>query len=424
MLALYGLLMRFVTALLPLVALFDKKLKRSVDGRSGLLETLRSHYRAVDAGRKRIVIHVSSFGELEQAKPIIKRLKNEHPEFHTHLTFFSASGYDNAKGKYAEPDLITYLPFDTRSAMKSFVEVVRPDLFIFVRYDVWHTLVDELRKQQIRTLLICATFDERKVQTAGISSLYRTTYSKLDTILAIRTSDAAAVKSLGVNEGRVRVAGDTRFDQVIERKELAAQTEPLIPSTIIESWRTRGKTIVVAGSTWEPDEELIRSTFTENGLGERLALIVVPHEIGAEHIASLLRSFADRAVLLSNIEAFASHDVIIVDSIGKLFALYRSADIAYVGGGFGAGVHNTLEAAVWGVPVLCGPRIERSREIAEMIHAGGAMVVRTATELTSALRDWVSHLDHRQAAGVAAAEYVSASRGAITRVMEAIYEAS
>ncbi|MBS1904558.1 MAG: hypothetical protein JSS75_12695 [Bacteroidetes bacterium] len=424
MLALYGLLMRFVTALLPLVALFDQKLKRSVDGRRGLLETLRSHYRAVDAGRKRIVIHVSSFGELEQAKPIIKRLKNEHPEFHIHLTFFSASGYDNAKGKYAEPDLISYLPFDTRRAMRSFVEIVRPDLFIFVRYDVWHTLVDELRKQRIRTLLICATFDERKVHTTGISSLYRVTYSKLDAILAIRASDAAAIKALGVNEGRVRVAGDTRFDQVIERKDLAAQTEQAIPSRIIESWRSRGKTIVVAGSTWEPDEELIRSAFASDGLGERLALIVVPHEIGAEHIASLQRSFVNRAVLLSNIEAFATHDVIIVDSIGKLFALYRSADIAYVGGGFGAGVHNTLEAAVWGVPVLCGPRIERSREIAEMIHAGGAMVVRTATDLTSALRDWVSHSDQRQDVGAAAAEYVSASRGAITRVMEAIYEAS
>ncbi len=424
MLALYGLLIRFVTALLPGLSAFNSKLKRSVEGRKGLFETLRSHYSGVDTSRKRIVIHVSSFGELEQAKPIIKRLKSEHPEYHIHLTFFSASGYENAVGKYAEPDLTTYLPFDTRSKARKFIDIVRPDLFIFVRYDVWHNLADELHRNRVKMLLICATFDARKLSSGIAATLYRETYKKLDRILAIRQSDADALQRLGVDGSRLGVSGDTRFDQVVERKALTQQLPPVLPSKIVEDWRSQSRTILVVGSSWEPDEKLLLEALRDSSLREKSAIIVVPHEIGGDHVPSLVSSLGARTIKLSDIDRYAGHDTIVVDSIGKLFALYQYADIAYVGGGFGAGVHNTLEAAVWGAPVICGPKIERSKEIAELVGAGGAVVVRTPDELGRSLKSWMESPEKRLECASMAENFVNANRGAVANIMTAIYEAS
>lgn len=419
---LYRFAINVVVFLLPIIALFSKKLKHGVDGRKGLFEELKTHYDKVSSNRKKVVIHVASFGELEQAKPIIAKLKSEDSTVYIHLTFFSPSGYDNSKGKYLLPDLISYLPFDTVSNVRKFIDITMPDLFIFVRYDVWHSMNRELRSANIPMLLICATMDEAKAVSVFTRSLYHETYNNFRQILAIRESDKQAMIALGVDSAMISVCGDTRFDQVIKRKEecLLLNAE-ILPPKIIESIKHQDKITIAVGSSWEIEEKIWSNILTNEELAKKLQLIVVPHEIGTVHI-TWLRELFPRSILFSNISAFQDEAVIIVDNIGKLFSLYQYADIAYVGGGFGAGVHNTLEAAVWGCSVIVGPNHYRSREISELLKANGGFMISSETELSEVVAKLISDDVFRKKTAVAAKNYVMSGVGAVEKIMDGIAE--
>ncbi|HYM21056.1 MAG TPA: glycosyltransferase N-terminal domain-containing protein, partial [Candidatus Kapabacteria bacterium] len=320
---------------LRLAARLNPKLRQAINGRRTLWRTTEEHYETVAASRKKIIIHVASFGELEQATPLIEKLKADDPAIHIHLTFFSPSGYENAIGKYTTPDLITYLPFDTLKNVRCFLDLTKPDQFIFIRYDVWHTLADELSARKIGSILVCATVNEKKFRNPFTRVLYRTTYQNLDRILTIGQSDKLALVRLGIDEKKMSVSGDTRFDQVITRKnEVLTKNENILPMTFAD------KMVLIAGSTWEADEALLKQLVDNSSIGVRLVSILVPHEVSPGHITSLSEQYGKRAILFSQIHNYNGESVVIVDTIGKLFALYQYADIAYVGGGFGAGVHN------------------------------------------------------------------------------------
>ena len=418
MLRLYQVGIAIVSWLLPVISLFNNKLRRGIQGRRGLWEQLEKHYYTSAKGGKKIILHVSSFGELEQANPIIKRLKSEHPDYHIHLTFFSPSGYENTNHKYSLPDLITYLPFDTKRNASRFLEITKPDLFIFVRYDVWHTLVDELHSRKIPILLISATFSEKKNANPLVKALYKTTYSKLDSILSIRESDRQALLTLGIDTKKILVTGDTRFDQVLERRlGTEAQEKNLLPFTAVD------KSLLVAGSTWEADELLLHAVMEDKELAKDMVLVIVPHEVNPGHIASLQKLFAGNTQLYSDLEkgnSYIDGRVIVVDSIWKLFSLYRNTQLAYVGGGFGAGVHNVLEAAVWRSAVLFGPKIDRSLEIGELVAAGGGFVIHDATELHSTVERLLYSLFPRVKACAIAEEFVQQNGGATEAVLKVI----
>lgn len=419
---LYRFAIRVVVFLLPIIAIFSKKLKRAVDGRKELFDKLRSHYDAINSNRKKVVIHVASFGELEQAKPIIARLQSQDTTVHIHLTFFSPSGFDNAKGKYLLPDLISYLPFDTKGNARKFIEITKPDLFIFVRYDVWHSINRELHTANIPMLLICATMDEAKARSFSTRSLYRETYNNFQQILAIRETDKQAMVSLGVNSLKISVCGDTRFDQVVNRKEESLLlNQEILLSKIIESIKRQNKIIIVVGSSWEVDERMWSNILKHKELAKKIYLIVVPHEVGTTHI-TILRELFPKSILFSDISVFQDEAVIIVDSIGKLFSLYQYADLAYIGGGFGVGVHNTLEAAVWGCPLIVGPNHQRSREISELLIAHIGYMVSSEAELSEVVMKLILDDIFRKEAAIAAKNYVMSRVGAVEKIMNGIAE--
>lgn len=423
MYTLYSVFLFFFRIIIGALALFDSKIRRGIEGRKELFTTIQKYYPALNPLRKRILIHVSSFGELEQAKPIIGSLKEKYPEVLIHLTFFSPSGYDNAFGTYTLPDIITYLPFDSRSEVNWFLDIVKPHLVLFVRYDLWHNLVHEIHDRKIPMLLFSATFDLSPTKSLPfIRNLYKKTYSFIDTIFTISESDKNELQKLEIRTREIIVAGDTRCDQVIARRSAVEESdEKVLPETVIQKIAADNLRVFIAGSTWENDERIVTPVIKEAiSIREKFLAIIVPHEVDSEHITDLVSEFGADCIVLSKISDYKNEKVIIVDSIGKLFALYKSASFAFVGGGFSAGVHNILEPAVWGVPSIVGPNHARSKEIAALIGLNGAVEIRSREEFEDAFANWFSNDMARNIAALAAKDYVFSSAGAKEKIMEKI----
>lgn len=395
---------------LSIVAVFNKKIRAGIDGRKHLFSELASHYAEVPPKRKNILIHVSSYGELEQAKPIIQALRAELPDAHLHLTFFSPSGYLNAVGKYKDPHLISYLPFDTKHNVRRFLDLVKPDVVLFARYDVWHNLARELKARNIPSILFSATFSESSAKRLPIvKRIQLGTYQTLTRIFCISQRDRDLFIAYGVNGDNIEVSGDTRYDQVMQRKASSEKQRLEISGSLHDRLTADGVVTLVAGSTWPDDEALLQQAWAnvlENH--EHTMLIIAPHEVDEAHIVALEGKFTRTARL----SFYNGARVVIVDSIGKLFDLYRYACVAYVGGGFGAGVHNVLEPAVWGAPVIVGPRHERSQEVIQLIADGGAYEITSSDDLENVLQRLVESSEIRNVAGTRAKEFVEQGRGA------------
>jgi 3-deoxy-D-manno-octulosonic-acid transferase len=415
MYTLYSVFLFFLRLVYGALSIFDPKIKRGIDGRKDLLLEIEKYYFTLTPLRKRILIHVSSFGELEQAKPVIAALKAQYPNVHIHLTFFSPSGYENAVNKYLAPDLITYLPFDSDNNVNFFLDITKPDLVLFVRYDLWHNFVHELHDRNIPMLLFSATFDPSLSKYFPlVHGIYRKTYSFVSTIYTVSEKDKMALERFAIHAKKIVVGGDTRCDQVIARKN-AVQVEQVLPEEILSQISSENSKVFVAGSTWVNDEDFILPVL-EKALqsNKNMLAIIVPHEVE--------RSFPmnSNMIKLSEISHYSGEKIIIVDSIGKLFLFYQYASFAYVGGGFGAGVHNILEPAVWGVPAIVGPNHKRSKEIGAMIGLSAAEEITTAEQFEDAFNRWMTNDMSRTLAGVAAKEYVYSSKGATEKIMAEI----
>ena len=404
-------------------SLVSEKLRKTIEGRKDLQLTVERHYSVIPKDRLRVLAHVASFGELEQAKPVIECLKERYPTCHIHLTFFSPSGYENAAGRYKHADLITYSPIDDEECVRDFLDLARPDIVLFARYDVWPNFAMELARRSVPTLLFSAT--------GGLSSgrfmplvkgLHRDVYGSLSHICAIGDEDRAAFVELGIDATRVSVSGDTRFDQVVARKHaIASAGTELLPPEILARIEERGTFVFVAGSIWPKDLAVMkRSIAASLARHDNVLYILVPHEPDDAHVKQLMELATGDCIRLSNIEQYARESVIVVDSIGKLFGLYRYADAAYVGGGFGAGVHNLLECAVWGKPSMLGPKHERSREAGELIRRVGAFEVRDAREFEFVFWRLLNDQDLRESAGAAASGFVETGCGATSAIMDQV----
>lgn len=396
------------------MSIFDAKVKRGLEGRKRLLDEVRAHYASVASDRKRVWVHVASFGELEQAKPVIEALRREQPNAHIHLTFFSPSGYDNAKGKYTTPDLITYSPFDDERSVASFLELARPSLALFAKYDVWPNAIDALSKAHIPSILFSATLGEDSGRFFPVvRDFNKRVYSKLSSILVIRDSDKEAFLSYGIDAAKIEVAGDTRFDQVLLRQMRGRTFE--LPQSLLGRWKQESRQIVVVGSAWTEDVRILASSIKQRS--QTTAWVIVPHEPDEKHISEI-ESLVSGSTRLSTLDE--TGNVVLIDSIGKLFDLYSIANIAYVGGGFGAGAHNTLEAAVWGRPVLVGPRHRKTKEVQELIEAGGAFEIPIAAQAAPVVDQVLSNTDLQHQAGRLARRFVTTGAGATERIMARI----
>lgn len=387
----------------------SEKGRRGDAGRKGWRDQLASLEGRSD-GELRVHFHAASVGEFEQAKPIIEALRARYRKLVVTASFFSPSGYEQ-QGSYAALDAASYLPRDTGREMRAFLDVIDPDLIVIIRYDLWPGFLLEARRRSIPVILACG------VLRAGSSrfnpllrSFFAWQYGMLTMIHAVGEEDRASFASLARGVPVV-VSGDTRYDRVLARARATADLERFTPAVI------DGRTVIVAGSTWPPDEELLLPIASRSDV----LMVIVPHEPTPEHVAALLDRFTG-AMTLSALErdVNAKPATIIVDRTGILSALYRIGEIAYVGGAFGEGVHSVLEPAAYGMPVLSGPKIERSRDAEELRKLGLLKIVRTPEELRDALGALIDDPAERERCGRAAGSFVASRAGATDAIIASL----
>lgn len=379
-----------------------KKARKLVEGQSRALVELKKE-RPFD-----VWFHAASVGEFEQARPIIERLKREHPNKRVLLTFFSPSGYEMRKD-YQGVDKVTYLPFATRRRVRAFLDAVQPKVAVFVKYEFWPAYLRELKRRKMHTYLISAIFRPKQLFFWPWGRPYRNLLKGFTRLYVQDEPSAELLKKYGVEQ--VTVAGDTRFDRV----STIASREVDLP--LVAQFCQGAKTIV-AGSTWPEDETLLARYVEER---DDVKLVLVPHEINLEHLHRIFLTFKGQYVRYSEATErnIMTCRVLMIDTLGMLSQLYRYADVGYVGGGFGAGIHNTIEAAVYGIPVLFGPNHYKFREAKNLLKAGAAETVDNYGSFSAAM----DHaLEQHKEMGKLAAEYVESELGATNRIYEELFK--
>lgn len=385
--------------ILRIAALFGhRKAKKLVAGQGDALSALLE-WRATVSASPVVWIHVASVGEFEQARPIIERLRSELPFRKVLLTFFSPSGYEMRKD-YPLVDKVLYLPFATKRNARKWLKVLAPEMAVFVKYEFWPAYLKALRNAEVPTYLISAIFRPGQLFFLPWGVGYRRLLHCFTHIFVQDQASRDLLNRFGIAHSSV--AGDTRFDRVTEVMKRAKDL-PVIEAFVGDCSR-----VVVAGSTWPVEEEMLARYVATH---EDVRLVLVPHEIHEGHIDQILQYFEGCVVRYTEAAPQNIHScrTLLVDTIGLLSSIYRYGHVAYIGGGFGVGIHNTLEAAVYGMPVVFGPHWKKFREAHGLLQAGAAISVKNYKELSSALDEAFAQ---RTSMGENAGEYVSQERGA------------
>lgn len=410
----------FVLPLLFLVfqilRLFNKKIDSAIKERKELYNRLSVELKKINNAKKTIWFHSSSMGEFEQAKPIIEKLKLIGG-YNIIATFFSPSGYNNSI-KYSYADIISYIPFDRKKNIKKFLDMVKPNIALFMRYDIWPNTIWELKNRKIPSFIVDATMREnsnRKI--IGAKKFHKGLFSCFDKILTVSEEDKKNFLDFSVPVEKILAVGDTRFDRVYG-KSLQAKDKKILRDDIIE-----GKKIIVIGSSWEADEEVILPAIIKLcKYNKDLLVIIVPHEPTLEHLEwteNYLKNYV-KSIRFSYLNSYDGEQIIIIDSIGILLTLYYYAHIAYVGGSFKQGIHNVLEPAVYGIPVVFGPKIQTSQEARHLMKIGGGFKVTNKIEAYKILRKLLSDSEYRNKAGKISGSYVLENIGATERIITEI----
>lgn len=393
-------------------SLVNPKARQWIRGRKGWVKKLRQAFESRREGDKVIWFHCASLGEFEQGRPVIEGFREKNPEWKILLTFFSPSGYEIRKN-YPGVDWIFYLPLDSPSNSKRFVRLVRPDLVVFVKYEFWFRYLDLLWQEKVPVYVISSIFREKQHFFLWYGRWAREQLQKVSHFFVQDDTSVALLKSIGIDH--VTLSGDTRFDRV------AANAENTRPYPIIEQF-TRGHRVLLAGSTWPADEELLIRLVRDGGLkGTRL--IITPHETNEGHLKELAGRLEDipfEFYTRVKSDGMGSLKVLVVDHVGFLSHIYRYATVAYVGGGFGAGIHNILEAATFGIPVLFGPNYGKFREARDLIGLGGASSLKNYNELRLITHRLLDDPVELKRAGEICKSYVKRRRGATEAILEAI----
>ena len=405
--------------ILIFISTFSKKIRSGISGRKRIFEELILNRLTLDLSKKTIWFHSSSLGEFEQAKPIIEKLKKE-TDVKIVVSFFSPSGYENSK-KYPYADIITYLPFDSKWRARRFIELISPSMAVFMRYDIWPNHIWTLKEKNIPCLLVDATMKKNSPRKLPlIKSFHKYLFEDFIKILTVSEEDADGFKSFNCKKVNIKVVGDTRFDRVYSRS-LASKESKIISKEVL-----KGSKVLVAGSTWPQDEDVIIPSFLKLLKYDNSGvMIIAPHEPTLLHLEKLEHEFAGQAsfIRLSNINNYTDQKIIIVDSIGVLSILYNYADVAFIGGSFKINVHNVLEAAVYGVPVLFGPKIENSQEANKLVEAGGGIIIKDKNSFYRSLRKLFSDEKLLIESGRKSYEFVHNSVGTTDRIIKEIFSA-
>lgn len=388
----------------------NKKAKLLRDGQNSALDYLRGN---ISRDGRYVWVHAASLGEFEQGRPLIERIKRERPELKVLLTFFSPSGYEVRKN-YEGADAICYLPLDTPSNVKAFLDIVKPCMAIFVKYEFWGNYIEELSRRGIPTYLISAIFRPKQIFFRPWGRMFRKMMGCYDHVFVQDENSRKLLAGIGVNN--VTVAGDTRFDRVLD---IMKQTFE-IPECEAFSPHDREFKTIVAGSSWSPDESYLLPFFNSN---EGVKLIIAPHEVNEERIAEIESKLTRLSCRLSKctVEEAAKCDCLIVDCYGKLSSLYRYGDMAYVGGGFGVGIHNLNEAAVYGIPVVFGPNHGKFKEAHDLKECGGGFSFSDKEGFDEIMRTLLGDKAALSQSGEAAGKYIKESVGATDKIYSFLF---
>lgn len=356
---------------------------------------------AVKKKNKRIWFHCASLGEFEQARPLIEKIKSENPTFEIILTFFSPSGYEMRKN-YTYADAVLYLPNDSAANAKSLVNVIQPDLVFWVKYEFWHYYLSEIRKMGIPLYLVSAIFRADQIFFKPYGNFFRKILKNFTQIYVQDENSVSLLQSIGIKNAQA--VGDTRIDRVVQISE-QPKNLPLIELFVGNSFT------LVAGSTWQPDEEILIPYVNS---ASDLKLIIAPHEITESHLQRI-ESLAKRKTIRyskASSETIQFADILIIDNIGMLSNLYRFGQIAYIGGGFGTGIHNTLEPAAFGIPVVFGPKYKKFAEANTLVSDGAFFSIFDSKSLITILNLLKMNDKKRTDSGYWALQYMKKNKGA------------
>jgi 3-deoxy-D-manno-octulosonic-acid transferase len=412
MIFIYNILIFFYKIAIYIASFFNEKAKLWIEGRKDIFNKIQSQLKTQNSKpktQKRLWMHVSSLGEFEQGRPVIEALKKEAPQLEIILTFFSPSGYEIRKN-YPLADHIFYLPIDSSSNAKRFINLIKPDIAIFVKYDFWYHYLNELNKNNIPILLISSIFTHNQFSNLNPYNFFLIKCLKKFT--HIFTQNTPSVELLKMHHfPNVTLAGDTRIDRVAA---IAKEAKPL-PD--IEKF-VGHKPTLICGSTWQPDEELINHAINHPEFKD-WKFIIAPHDISKNNILRLENLFIN-SVKYAQISNFNTDcRILIIDNIGMLSALYRYGRVAYIGGGFGKSIHNTLEPIAFGLPVIFGPKYEKFEEAVQLVNTGGGFSIKTHDDFLKVLVQ-LKNTNSFKKASIAAKDYIIKNQGATQLIVDFI----
>ncbi len=403
MLFFYNLLIQSAGFLLKIMAVFVPKIKLFVDGRKNVFETLSNKIKPNDPT---IWFHAASLGEYEQGLPVIEKVKEKYPHHKIVLSFFSPSGYEVRKNN-SVAHVTVYLPLDTQKNAKRFLKIVKPQMVFFIKYEFWPNYLNELKNRATPTYLISGIFRPNQLFFKWYGGFYRNALDAFSFFFVQNENSQKLIEKLG--KTNVIVSGDTRFDRVTAILENDNSLD------FIQQFKNDSLTIVI-GSCWPKDESLLVEFI--NTTSEKVKFIIAPHNIKEEQIQELKNSITKKAVLFSEVETgfnlfLQDFDVFIIDTIGILTKIYSYADIAYVGGGFGnPGVHNILEPATFGVPIVIGSNYNHFAEATDLVNLGGCLTISSQKELNDCFSELLSNPTLRKDKGLICSEFVQTNKGA------------
>ena len=404
---LYNITIQLASVVLKLLSLFNHKIKLGVDGRALTFNKLDQF---LNKGDKTLWFHCASLGEYEQGLPIFTELRKDYPNHKIVLSFFSPSGYEIRK-KAPFADLVVYLPLDTKNNAKRFINLVNPELTVFVKYEIWPNSLNEIKNRELRAILISAVFRKDQSFFKWYGSQTKKALFAFEHIFTQNETSKKLLES--INYKNVTISGDTRFDRVSNQLNTDNNLD------FIKAFKDN-KLCIVIGSSWPEDETLIIE-FINNYLGIPIKFIIAPHNIKSKQIENIQTNLKKPAILFTQKEKkdLSQYDVFILDTIGLLSKAYSYADIAYVGGAMGnTGLHNILEPAVFGVPIIIGKNYQKFPEAFDMIKNKGVKSVSNITELGTELNSLINDQESRLTTGNQNADFIKKNKGAVIQIMQ------
>ena len=403
----YNILMYFVWFGVSIAAIFDHKIRLMWRGQRRAFRILK---RKVDPNAKYVWVHAASLGEFEQGRPIIERIRLEHPDYKILLTFFSPSGYEVRKN-YPGADIITYLPIDTVTNARRFLRTVRPVAAFFIKYEFWYNYLHVLRHRKVPVYSVSSIFRPDQIFFRWYGRQYAHVLKCFTRFFVQNEESRMLLEKIGIHE--VEITGDTRFDRVMTIKSLAKE----LP--IVESFVKGSEKVFVAGSSWGPDEDVFIPYFNKH---KDWKLIIAPHVIGEVHLKQILSKLQRNTVRFTQTtpEEAATADCLLIDCFGLLSSIYNYGTVAYIGGGFGVGIHNTLEAAVWDMPVIIGPNNKKFEEAQGLMRAGGCFEIHDAAEFETLMNRFDTDKAFLKDSSEKAGQFVKGQAGATDRILYAV----